>query len=513
MPPPAEGKSYGQILKSSALIGGSSVINQGLALVRIKLMAVLLGTSGVGLFGVYWSILDLVRSIAGMGINQSGVRQIAAAVGTGDEMRIARTVMTLRRTALMLGAVGGLALVGLCRPISEFSFGDLNHAGAVALLGLAAFFYDVSAGQTAVVQGMRRLGDLARLGVFGALYGTVFGMGIVYFFYQRGEAERGVVPSLVVVAAFTILTSWWYSRRIRVARVQMSWAESRAEVAGLLNLGFIFMLVSLLGLGVAYLVRTLVFRQLGADAAGCYHAAWALGGMFIGYILQAMGTDFYPRLTAVANDNQACNRLVNEQAEVGLLFAGPGVLGTLTLAPIIVPLLYEVQFAPAVEVLRWICLGMLLRVASWPMGFILAAKGVRGLILGSELAAAASQLGFAWLGVRYFGLNGTGVAFFASYVFYWFLIYGIVRTASNFRMSAMNQRLTLWYGGLIAVVFFAHYYLPLALTIPLGLLLTVGAGYSSLRMLLALVGVARMPRMALRLVRWLKLIPESETAL
>ncbi len=52
-------------------------------------MALFLGPSGVGLFGLYGSISDIVHSLAGLGIQGSGVRQIAAAVGTGDAERIA----------------------------------------------------------------------------------------------------------------------------------------------------------------------------------------------------------------------------------------------------------------------------------------------------------------------------------------------------------------------------------------------------------------------------------------
>jgi PST family polysaccharide transporter len=45
--------SYRQILKSSSLIGGSSLINMAIGMVRTKFVAVLLGPSGVGLMGVY----------------------------------------------------------------------------------------------------------------------------------------------------------------------------------------------------------------------------------------------------------------------------------------------------------------------------------------------------------------------------------------------------------------------------------------------------------------------------
>ena len=77
----------------------------------------------------------------------------------------------------------------------------------------------------------------------------------------------------------------------------------------------------------------------------------------MGIILQAMGADFYPRLTASAHNNQECNRLANEQTLVGLLVAGPGVIASLTLAPLIIALFYSAKFGPAVGILRWVCLG------------------------------------------------------------------------------------------------------------------------------------------------------------
>ncbi len=44
--PAAEKHSYGQILKSSVLIGGSSAVNIGIGIVRTKAIAVLLGPAG-----------------------------------------------------------------------------------------------------------------------------------------------------------------------------------------------------------------------------------------------------------------------------------------------------------------------------------------------------------------------------------------------------------------------------------------------------------------------------------
>ena len=199
-PVAAAGKhSYGQILKSSVLIGGSSVVKIGISIVRGKAMAVFLGPSGVGLMGVYGSIVDLTKSIAEMGINSSGVRQIAEAVGSGEKERIARTTTVLRRISLLLGATGAAILVLFSRQVSRFTFGSDQHTVAIALLSLAVFFSLVSDGQGALVQGMRRIGDLAKMGVLGTLFGTALSVTLVYFL-----RERGIIPSLIGVAAMGI---------------------------------------------------------------------------------------------------------------------------------------------------------------------------------------------------------------------------------------------------------------------------------------------------------------------
>lgn len=499
--------SYGQIIKSSALIGGSTVINIGLGIVRTKAMALLLGPGGIGLLGLYGSIADLARTIAGMGIGSSGVRQIAESASLGDAHKLARTVRTLRTTVLALAVLGSLLLGVLCQPVARFTFGDDLHTGGVALLAVAVLLGAVSAGQTAVLQGFRRIADLAKANVLGSFLGLLAAVPIVYYL-----GKAGVVPSLVAVAGLGLVASWWYSRKIKVEPVALKGAEISAEAKSLLKLGFVFMSSVLMMMGVAYLVRIIVIRRMGEDAAGYYQSAWVLGGLYVGFILQAMGADFFPRLTTVAGDRKECNRLVNEQAEVGLLMAGPGVIGTLALAPLVIQVFYSSKFGPAIEVLRWICLGMALRVASWPMSFILLAKGARQPYFWSELVTNLVQVGLVWVCVIRFGLNGTGIAFFGGYVFYWFLIYAIVRSASGFRWSAANKQVGLLYGVVIAVVFAARYVLPPPWMLAVGTMLALGAGVHAAKRLSGLVPVERLPRVARQVAVWLRLVPGKDQA-
>lgn len=485
---PAEGQSYFQILRSMAMIGGSSAVNVGFSIVRNKAMAVLLGPAGVGQMGLYTSIVDLTQALAGVGVQASGVRQIAEAAGTGDADRIARTATALRRTSIALGMIGALLLAALARPVANLTFGDFQHTVGVTLLSLAIFFQLIAGGQLALVQGMRDIANLAWINVLSGFCATVATIALVYVF-----GADGIAPSIVVSAFAMLCISWWFSRCLQVSRPAMSTRGLGEEIASLMKLGFVFMTSSLLMFGASYTIRLIVLHNDGVAAAGLYQAAWALGGLYAGFILQAMGADFYPRLTAIATDHAACNRLVNEQTQISLLLAGPGVIATLTLAPLAMFLFYSPEFHPAAAILRWICLGMMLRIVSWPMGFIMLAKGTRAIFFWTEIAATVVHVGLAWLLVAHVGPIGAGMAFFGLYVWHTGLVYVVARRLTDFRWSSANYRLGSIFLASAGFVFLATLILPSWQAMALGGLATVLSSYYSLRSLFSLLPASALP--------------------
>jgi antigen flippase len=503
-----EGTTYGQILESSAVIGGSSALTITFGVVRAKAMALFLGPSGFGLFGVYISIISVAECFAGVGVSSSAVRQIAHSAATGDSHQLSRTSRILLRVSLLLAFAGAALLTIMSRPVSLFTFGDTRHAGAIALLSLAVFFEVLSNGQRALLQGMRRVHDLAMTAVLTASLGLLVTIPMVFFL-----RERGVVPAIIGAGLVALLVTSYFRRRIRLETSALTRTQQFEEASPLFKLGFVFMTSYLMTTGAAYLVRIMVLRRIGYEATGIYQAAWTLGGVYVGFILQAMGTDFYPRLTAVAHNNDQCNRLVNEQTEIGLLLAGPGILATLALAPLVVVVFYSSRFLAAVGVLRWICLGTLLQVVTWPMSYILVAKGKQALFFESEATWAITSLGLAWFGIRWSGLVGVGMAFAGSYLVYGVLLLVIVSALSGFRWSEANRKTGLLYLCLIALVFTGFSLLRSIPAICLGVVVALLSVVYSIRQIAKLVSLGRIPGPIQRLLRRMNLMsPIGERA-
>jgi enterobacterial common antigen flippase len=472
----AERPSYSQILRSSALIGSASAFNLVIGILRTKAIAILLGPAGIGLLGVLTSISDLARSLAQLGINASGVRQIAEAAASNDAQRIARTVTVLRRVAVLLGLCGMAAMCVLSRLVSQWAFGSPEYAGPIAWLSLALFFRLVADGQAALFQGMRNIGTVAKVGVFGSLAGMVLSIAAAALMGQDG-----IVPGLVASAAVTFFISWVYARKIQIHPVSLKGLEVRAEALSLLRLGLAFMVSAILMTGAAFAVRSIVLRQGGVEAAGFYQAAWTLGGMYVGFVLQAMGTDYYPRLVGVITDPTRAGRLVNEQAHVSLLLAGPGVVATLLLASLALTMFYSPAFEPAAPAMRWLCMGMALRVISWPMGYIILAMNRRVAFVATEMAWAVANVGLSWVFVARFGLEGAGIALFVSYVLHIGMIFVVVRRLTGFRVLRSTWIQAGVFVAAIALIYGSSSWLPASLALLVGsVVLAASVVYSTL---------------------------------
>lgn len=473
--------SYRQIFRSSAITGGASAINIIIGIVKVKVLAVLLGPAGVGLMGLYQNIMGMASTLAGCGMGSSGVRQLAASAGEAATLAIVRRALWLAN--LILGLAGMVILWLLRDPVALWIFGDTAHVNEVGWLGLGVLLTLIAGSQTALLQGLRRIGDLALVNVISAFFGAAVGILLVYLLGQDG-----VLWFVLVAPAISVLVASYFASRLPRPQTPRDWQAISQQWQAMLKLGIPLMAAGLLTLATQLAARTIILRELGLDASGYFQAAWAISMTYIGFVLGAMGADYYPRLTEAINDPPRARKLVNEQTEMALLLAGPVLLAMITLAPWVIHLLYAASFAPSTDVLRWQVLGDILKVASWPVGFILLAMGRGGLFIGAEFTWNAAYLGAIVLGIQEWGLVIVGVGFWFAYL----VLFGLVALVAAWLIGYKPDRrnwvfmlLLLLAGGLI--VYLAAQSAGMGYGV--GLLATLATSIYSLRRLDGLVDV------------------------
>lgn len=455
-------------------MGGVAGFALILGMVRTKFSAILIGAGGVGLFSNFTAIQGVMSAITGLGIQSSAVRDIAEAVAMNNENGIGRIVLSLRRICRITGCFGMVCMVLLSPLISQWTFGSVEYRWDIAALGVAILLANIQGGQIALIQGMRRMGDLAKVQILGALVGTFATIGLYFFL-----GIRGIIPAIVFMSSIQLLISWQVAKKIKIKRVKMSWIDSFLEGGGMVRLGVVMMWAGLMGSLATYVTNAMITEQINLQAVGIYSAAMSLSGIVVNFILNAMTADYYPRLSAVSSSHILINKTVNEQTEIGLLLAAPGLMATIVLAPFAIEVFYSKEFTASAYLLQWMALGCLGRVISWPLAFIMLALNNRKLFFFTETGGQLLNICLIYFGLQFFGLTGLAIGFTILNAAYVAITFLVARCLTDFHWSNASKKILIRVSVLVILIFCGENFLPSVWGTALGVLLTfIGAIFS-----------------------------------
>lgn len=422
--------SYRQIFKATSLFGGVQIWNILISIIRSKFIAILLGPAGMGISGLLTSTTGIVSGLTNFGLGSSAVRNVAEAYAQQNKQRINIVVTTLRQLVWITGLLGVFVTLILAPWLSKLTFGNRDYTYAFMFLSITLLFSQLSVGQNVVLQGTRKLKYLAKANVLGSLFGLFITIPLYYLY-----GLNGIVPALIIASVITLALSWYFSRKTGITKIQLSLKEIWKEGKSMLTMGIMLSLSGLITLAVSYLTRIYIGRQGSVEQVGLYNAGFAIIGTYVGLVFTAMATDYYPRLSGVAHDNQLAKETINQQAEIAILILAPILMIFFVFIHWIVQLLYSERFTPVNGMIQWAALGMFFKAASWAIAFLYLAKGASKLFFVNELLTNIYILILNIIGYKYWGLNGLGVAFLLGYFFYLLQVFIICNRKYAFRFE------------------------------------------------------------------------------
>lgn len=386
-----------------------------LGLVRTKAIALLVGPVGLGLISVYLNLVSAASAIAGLGLNASAVREIAGAEAAADQVRLDATRRALVFTTCAAAILTAAAMILLRGWLVQWLPTGLDQPNALVWLAFAVVLTVLSVNCVILLNGFRRITDMAKVQVGGALLGTAVGITALAVWNMSGALAYVVAAPAAALAVGLI----YASRLPRPSRSGSSFRLVLDRSFSLVVHGTPFMLSVFALSASVLLVRAFTAQNLGAEALGYFAATWIISSTYVGYVLQAMGADYFPRLSAAADDGDKTASLVNEQVETAVILATPILLATLATAPWLLEIAYSGSFREAANLLRWQILGDLFKIFAWPLSMLLLAKRRSLTYFLVEAAAAAAFAGFVYLTIDRFGLLSAGIGYAGMYVFYW----------------------------------------------------------------------------------------------
>lgn len=428
---------YRSIFKATSIFGGVQVFNIIISIVRGKVLAVLIGTAGMGLNGLLMSSLNLIKTVSGLGLTESAIRDISEANQSKDTKRI-QFIYTVFKRWIWISAIIGLVLtISLSPLLSKIAFGDRSHTVAFILLSSTFIFSALTGGIYTLLRGMRKIKDLARANISGSLAGLLVALPIFYFY-----GIEGVVPAIIATSVVIYLVSLYFRKKVDVTTAELSLKETFRGGRQMVSLGIILTVSTLLTSAVGFILNAFISKTGSLEELGLYSAGNSIIAGYVGMVFTAMSTDYYPRLSGVINNPREWKMVVNQQSETVLLILGPILAFILLSAPLLIRILLSSEFLPVIDYIIWASIAVLLQSISWASGFILISKKDNKLFLCVQVAALIWSLSLNLLFFSLLGVKGLGISRIVNQGLSVALLFFILRSRYQFIISRDAYRLT-----------------------------------------------------------------------
>ncbi|MDE7377217.1 MAG: oligosaccharide flippase family protein [Muribaculaceae bacterium] len=412
-----------KVLKALGVFGSVQSVGILCSIVRAKLIAIAIGSVGVGLFGIFNAVIELMATATQLNMRQSAVRDIADASEAGRR----RMASAVRWWARVLGMFGAVAIIALSPVLSFISFKTLDWWWAFASLSVVLFCSSITGGEQTILQGTGQLKRLAHAVMWGSVVGTALSAPM-YFLLGEGS----IIPSLIVFGLSSMAASLI---SCRYAGVRMPWRQKMAEGKGFLRLGAYLTVSSLVALGASYIFKSFLALRDGLDAVGLYQAGYTLMVNYVGIVFTAIGMEFYPRLSSVAMRTRIATRVVSHEVALLMCVLAPLVVAFTMADELMVRILYTDAFLPIVPMILFGIGGAVFRAIAYCHSFVVVARADGKCFVVVEIASAVIGLALNILFYDYWGIPGLGLSYALWYAIYAGAVVGVCHWRYGLHLS------------------------------------------------------------------------------
>lgn len=388
----------------------ASLANLIASVVRSKVAAVVLGPIGVGISAeaLQWATLSNVpaSSFTGPALTQSLVQAIPA----GPE-RAARVTSAALTWSIASSLLLGLLAVLFAPVVLPASAGDVGPM-LVGLAALALTATAVQSGIAATLIAHEHLRSVTWSQVSAAIITAASIATFTWLFGLKGQFVGLALGALLALPIFFRGT-----RQLSAGRYSLAPLFDPEFMRVAMKTGVATLTAGLLLQGALLAVRWTLDAHGGAAWNGQFQAAWAIGSLYIGMLLNGLASFIHPRY-ARAPDAASLKREVDEAVRFVGRAAPPVILGVICLREVGLRVLYSHAFDLAGSILAWQLVGDTLRCMAWAYAGPLLLRGRRRAFAFTEGTAAVLLATTTLILVPRLGAVGAGIAYCVTYVVY-----------------------------------------------------------------------------------------------
>lgn len=413
-----------EIAKAFSKTVSGTAVSLAIATISVKIMATILGPSGMGLYSILRQIHSTTMIAATMGGQTALVQGGSSKKGKERDVYL-KTILIL---FLISATISSIAIIVLAPTLSEHLLNRRDEMAVNLIRGLSIpVFLTVMTGYANGVLNIHRaLGYMAVVQTVAAVVTLALSYPVAIAVKNGYDVAFLAIMTLSQAATLCLLGLWLWNKKYLQALIHNLLSSfDKASTRYFFSFAGVTVVTSLFQSLIMLGIRALIVQKYSLSEVGIFDAAWTLCVTYLSLITGAFSTYYLPTLSQLKD-----LQVIHDTMQKTLLFIA--VVSTVIIIPIIcykhhiIRFLFSQDFLPSLSLLRWLLIADYLKMLSFVLAYPMLAFNKLKMFFWTEMIwNTGLVLGCYWSLTRSNELEGIGgvvVCCYASYLLFtlWF---------------------------------------------------------------------------------------------
>lgn len=400
-----------EMLNTSFYTGIGTIIGFITGFVVNKVIAVLIGPSGVAIISQFQNFIGISTTIASGGIQQGVVKYVAEV--REDEKEMTLVLSTSLRISLFFSLLVGIFTFIFSDFLSIKLFNTQEYQYILFIFGFTVVLFGLNQLLMSILNGTGEIKKLVGVNIASNLFGLLVTSVCVYLFGISGALVALAISQSVIffISFLFVLKSKWF--KIYVFNQELS-KNYYLKLSGYSLMALTSLLLTpLVQIG----IRNHIIETLSIEQAGYWDGLSKISTAYLGIITSSLSIYYLPKLSFLKERLEIRRELLN-----GYKIITPFLVIILSsvylLKDYVIVILYSSEFMKMNSLFGPQLAGDFFKIMSWLIAYLMLAKALTKIFIVSQIVIfSASYLLSIYL-ISSIGLEGVVWAHFVIYLAY-----------------------------------------------------------------------------------------------
>lgn len=399
------------LVKVFSLSGVSTIVKLITGIIRTKIVAMLIGPSGIALISQMKDTIDLFARISNGGVTTGVTKYIAEF--KDSETKCKSIISNSLKITLIFSVLSGLILIIFSDHFSRIILIDKSYQSIFIVFGFSIILFALNRLLVAIINGFKEFTKFIKINIISNIVILFYSTGLIFIWGVYGALLSQVTSQsiILVITIFVILKSPWFKKQNFIGKFNLDILKKLS--------GFTLLTAFTFFLGpIAFItVRSFIIKDISIDAAGYWDSARRVSGLVTMVVTQALTIYLIPRFSELKSKLAIRKEIINTyKLVIPILILGFTVI--YLFRDIIITILFTSEFRPMRELFLFQFIGDFFKSVSWVISVQMISKAMIKTLFVTEILGNVFFVLLSYILISNVGLKGVVYAFTITYIVY-----------------------------------------------------------------------------------------------